>query len=67
MKRFLLTITCQVELDADQIWPDHDGPKTPTAADVTDLLAELYREPHEVITEWGLEDHVQVSVDEVQR
>lgn len=49
----------------DQIWPDRDGPAVPTAADVTDLIADLYREPHEVIGDWSLEEYVQIRVDEV--
>jgi hypothetical protein len=65
-RRFLLTLTCEVELDEEQIWPDHDGPAAPSADDVVELIETLYREPHQVIEEWGLEQYVRFDVVEVK-
>lgn len=37
-KRFRITIDCEYEFDADELWVDGDVPTAPTAADVRQLI-----------------------------
>lgn len=38
MKRFDFSISCDVSLTVDEIWPDGDAPEDPTVDDVLEVI-----------------------------
>lgn len=66
MKRFLVSITCESELDLDQLWPDGDAPENPTKRDVRQLI-ERSGGPVRILDDWNLWDaDGQIAVTEVK-
>lgn len=55
MKKFILTVSGEVKLDVDDIWPDGDAPANPTAEDVLSVLWCSGR-LSDVLADWNLED-----------
>jgi hypothetical protein len=54
----------EITLDKDQIWPDHDGPEEPTAADVVRQMATSTGGVYQVLNEWALmPDSIEVFGD----
>ena len=54
MKKFSISYTIDVILDASEIWPDKDGPSDPTAADVLEVI-EQCGGIRRVISDWDLD------------
>lgn len=66
---FTVTITCTVELTVDEVWPDNDGPKDPTAEDVAEAMQQ-YKDgrslgKRKTLEDWALldEDFMEVYVE----
>lgn len=65
MKRFQITYTVDVTLDADELWPDGDAPENPTAADARNLIQKsggIYR----VLDDWNLRECALCDVTEAK-
>lgn len=54
MKKFSLSYTIDVMLNAEDLWPDGDGPADPTEADVLQLIAKCGG-IRNVIEDWNLD------------
>lgn len=67
-KAFRITIECEVELTAAQIWPDGDGPAQPKASHVLERIRETVgRNVGNLIVDWNLAEDSIVDVMEVVR
>lgn len=64
-KRFELTITVDVVLTTDEVWPDGDAPDNPTADDVRRVFMEGHSILH-TARDWGLDDDAVIDVYEVK-
>lgn len=65
-KAFRITIECDVELSAAQIWPDGDGPAQPKASHVLERIRETVGcNAGNLIVDWNLADDSIVNVEEV--
>lgn len=65
MKRFRISITCEVELDLDDLWPDGDAPDNPTEQDVRRLI-DRDGGPIRILDDWNLwDDGGEIAVTEV--
>ena len=65
MKRFRITYTVDVSLNADELWTNGDAPENPTAADARDLIQKsggIYR----VLDDWNLRECALCDVTEAQ-
>jgi hypothetical protein len=65
MKKFKFEFHSDVVLTEKQIWPDGDGPKTPTVKDVMDLI-EKWGGGIRVLYDWSLGDDDDLKVMEVK-
>lgn len=63
-KRFTLHVFGDIDLSADDIWPDGKGPTHPTTADVISLIHAdgIGR----VIRDWNLEGELDCDVSEIK-
>jgi hypothetical protein len=65
-QRFRITIECDAELRAAQIWPDGDGPAQPKASHVLERIRETVgRNAGNLIVDWNLAGDSVVNVEEV--
>lgn len=65
-QRFRITIECDVELSAAQIWPHGDGPTEPKASHVLERIRETVgRDAGNLILDWNLGGETIVNVEEV--
>lgn len=63
-KTFRITYEVDVELTANEIWPDGDGPENPTSDDVIELVKRLYGYfPSRIVGDWALDDSGQLCID----
>lgn len=54
-KKFRIVYQIDVTLSKKEIWPDKDGPKNPTAEDVTKVIEACGGFP-KIIDTWNLDD-----------
>jgi hypothetical protein len=62
-KRFQITYHVDVELYANELWPDGDAPENPTVSDVRRLIHKsggIYR----VLDDWNLREGAYVGISE---
>lgn len=62
MKNFCVEVEGLMNMDVNELWPNGDAPKNPTAADVVKVVEEngsLYR----FVQDWGVLDVLEVSVE----
>jgi hypothetical protein len=63
MKTFNFSITCEVALDVDQIWPDGDAPQDPTVKDVLKVIDRCGGKA-KIIDDWSLIDDLTLEVSD---
>jgi len=61
-EQFMLSFEGSCTLKIEEIWPDGDAPKNPTVDDVVKRIKEDARSPGELLSEWLLEDHLEMNV-----
>lgn len=65
MAKFYIRVEGYVQLDAEDIWPDGDGPTNPTAADVQKVVDDTcgLEGLGGLLKEWNLEDDCDITVE----
>jgi hypothetical protein len=53
-RQFTVTIEGTARLSEWEIWPDGDGPDTPTPADVLGVMKQDGRTPVDLLRDWNL-------------
>lgn len=58
-----ITIEASASLDTRDVWPDGDWPDAPTTEDVIAVIQRTTLGAHDLISQWSLDDAIEVSVD----
>lgn len=62
---FHFSISAEISLDVDQIWPDGDAPENPTVDDVLAVIKACGGK-RRVIQDWDLDDDLDLTVSDAK-
>ena len=66
MKTFKVKISIDTSFTIDELWPDGDAPKNPTAKDVVNLINECGG-VKTIIDDWNLDSFIECLVHDGER
>jgi hypothetical protein len=64
MKIFNVSINGNCQITEKEVWPDGGGPENPTAEDVAKEMKEQSSSLHSLISEWNMDDCLEITVME---
>ncbi len=62
-KVFHFSLSADVDLEIDQIWPDGDAPENPTVDDVLKVIAACGG-AHEILRDWDLDQDLDLTISD---